>query len=87
MTERIEFKETVTTDPVTNKRRNAVAVIRDGQQVAMVGDGDRLKRALSLSLEDIEYIVNNFVKIMDREPTPNERKFWRALLDFKRGQS
>lgn len=87
MTERIEFKETVTADPVTNKKQNAVAVIRDGQQVALVGDGDRLKRALSLTLKDVEYIVNNFARIMNREPTPNEREFWRALLDFKRGQS
>ena len=35
MTDRIEFEETVITDPITNKRRDYVALIRDGRQVAL----------------------------------------------------
>jgi hypothetical protein len=31
MTKRIEFEETVITDPVTKKKSNAVAVIRNGR--------------------------------------------------------
>lgn len=83
---RIEFEETKITDPVTNKETDAVAVIRNGQQVALLPEADRLRRALSLPLEEIEYIVNNFMKLMNREPTPDEREFWKAVLDFKRSQ-
>jgi len=87
MTERIEFEETKITDPVTKKERDGVAVIRNGRQVAVLREADRLRRALSLPLEEIEYIVNNFTRIMKRQPTPDEREFWKAVFDFKRGQS
>ena len=86
MTERIEFKEIVITDPVTNKKRDAVAVIRNGRQVALLPEADRLRRALNLPLEEIEYIVDNFVKIMNRQPTNDESEFWKAVLDFKRSR-
>ena len=83
MTERIEFEQVRITDPVTNKQRDAVAVIRNGHQVALLPEADRLRRALSLPLEEIEHIVNNFTRIMNREPTHDEREFWKAVLDFK----
>jgi len=86
MTERIEFKEIVITDPVTNKKRDAVAVIRNGRQVALLPEADRLRRALNLPLEETEYIVDNFVKIMNRQPTNDESEFWKAILDFKRSR-
>ena len=86
MTERIEFEEVKITDPVTKKERDAVAVIRNGRQVALLPEADRLTRALSLPLETIEHIVNNFTRIMNREPTQDEREFWKAVLDFKRSQ-
>ena len=87
MTERIEFEETKITDPETKQSRDAVAVIRNGRLVAVLPEADRLRRALNLPLEEIEYIVNNFAGIMNRDPTNDEREFWKAVLDFKRGQS
>lgn len=86
MTERIEFEEVVITDPITTKRSDAVVVIRDGRQVAQLPEADRLRRALGLPLQEVEDIVNNFSIIMGREPTADEREFWRAILDFKRSQ-
>jgi len=86
MTERIEFEEVVVTDPVTKSKSDAVAVIRNGRQVALLPEADRLRRALSLPLEETEYIVDNFVKIMGRQPTNDESEFWKAVLDFKRSQ-
>jgi hypothetical protein len=83
---RIKFKETTITDPQTNRDRDAVAVIRNGRQVAILPEADRLRRALSLSLADIEYIVNHFPEIMNRPPTQDEREFWRAVLEYKRSQ-
>lgn len=87
MTERIEFEEVVVTDPVTQEKSDAVAVIRNGRQVALLPEADRLRRALNLPLEEIENIVDNFVKIMGRQPTNDESEFWKAVLDFKRSQS
>lgn len=84
---RIEFEETKITDPLTKKERDGVTVIRNGRQVALLPEVDRLRRALALPLEDIEHIVDNFVRIMNREPTRDEREFWKAVLDFKRSQS
>jgi len=86
MPERIEFEEIMITDPATKKQSNAVSVIRDGRQVALLPEADRLRRALNLPLEEIEYIVDNFVKIMNRQPTNDESEFWRAVLDFKRSR-
>lgn len=85
-TESIEFEETIITDPITNKSRDAIAVIRNGRQVALLPEVDRLRRALSLTLEEIEYTVGNFTRLMNREPTPDEKEFWKAVLDFKRSE-
>ena len=85
MAERIEFEEVRIADTVTNKERDGVAVIRNGRQVALLPEADRIRRALGLPLEEVEYIVDNFTKIMNREPTPDEREFWRAVLEYKRG--
>lgn len=87
MTERIEFEEVRITDPVTKKERDGVAVIRNGRQVALLPEADRLRRALALPLEEIEHIVDNFARIMNRGPTRDEREFWKAVLDFKRSHS
>ena len=84
---KVEFKETFVTNPVTKKRRDAIAVIRNGRQVALLPEADRLRRALSLTPEEIEYTLNNFTRLMNRKPTPDEREFWMAVLDFKRSQS
>ena len=86
MTERIEFEEIVITDPATNKKSDAVAVIRNGRQVALLPEADRLRRALNLPLEEIEYIVDNFVKILNRQPTNDDSEFRQAVLDFKRSR-
>jgi hypothetical protein len=87
MTERIEFEELMITDPITKRKWDAVAVIRNSHQVALLPEADRLRRALELPLEEIEHIVDNFTRIMNRQPTPDESEFWKAVFDFKRGQS
>ena len=84
MTERIEFEEVVITDPSTKRRSDAVVVMRDGRQVAMLPEADRLRRALALPVDEVDDIVNNFSDIMGREPTTDEKEFWRAVLDHKR---
>jgi len=84
---RIKFEETTITDPQTNRDRDAVSVIRNGRQVALLPEADRLRRALNLSLEDIEHIVNHFRELMNRPPTQDEREFWRAVLEYKRSQT
>lgn len=61
-----------------------MAVFRNGRQVALLPEADRLRRALSLSLGEIENIVKNFPTIMNRQPTPDEKEFWRAVFDYKR---
>ena len=86
MAKRIKFEETKITDPLTKKERDGIAVIRNGRQVALLPEADRLRRALNLSLEEIEHIVNNFPMIMNRQPTRDEREFWKAVLDFKHSQ-
>lgn len=83
---RIEFKEAKITDPLTKEERDGVAVIRNGHQVALLPEADRLRRALALPLEEIENIMDNFTRIMNREPTRDEREFWKAVRDFKRSQ-
>ncbi len=52
----------------------------------MLPEADRLRRALNLTVEDIKEIVDNFSEIMNRQPTRDEREFWKAVLDFKRSQ-
>jgi len=86
MAERIEFEKVIITNPITNKKHDAVGVIRNGRPVAFLPEWDRLTRALVLPLEEIEHIVNDFPVIMNREPTRDEREFWKAVLDFKRSQ-
>jgi len=83
---RIYFKETTITDPQTNRDRDAVAVIRNGHQVAVLPELDRLRRALNLSIDEIEHIVNNFRELMNRQPTRDEKEFWRAVLEYKRSR-
>ena len=87
MAKRIKFEETKITDPLTKKERDGVAVIRNGRQVALLPEADRLRRALALPLGEIEHIVNDFPVIMNRQPTQDEKEFWKAVLDFKRSQS
>jgi hypothetical protein len=87
MTERIEFEETEITNPETNQSRDAIAVIRDGRQVAVLPEIDRLRRAMNLPVEEIEHIVDHFTQIMNREPTNDEKEFWRAVLDYRYSQS
>ena len=86
MVKRIEFEAVIITDPVTRKQRDAVAVIRNGRQVALLPEADRLRRALNLPLKEIEHIVNYFPIIMNREPTSDEKEFWKAVLDYKRNR-
>ena len=88
MADKIEFKELAVNDPVTKQKKgDAIAVIRNGYQVALLPEADRLRRALDLPLEEIEHIANNFRSIMKREPSGDEKEFWKAVLDFKRSQS
>jgi hypothetical protein len=87
MTEQIEFREVVTIDPITSKKSDAIAVIRNGRQVAQLPEAARLRRALDAPTHEVEDIVGHFSIIMRREPTGDEREFWRAVLDFKRSQS
>ena len=84
MTERIGFEKVIITDPATNKKSDAVAVIRNERRVALLPEVDRLRRALNLPLEEIKGIVGNFTGIMNREPTSDEKEVWQAILDFKR---
>ena len=86
MTDRIEFQERVFTDPLTNKKWDAVAVIRNGHQVALLPEANRLKRALALPLNEIECTFKDFSAIMGREPTKDEKEFWKAVLDYKRSR-
>jgi hypothetical protein len=83
MAERIEFKEIMITDPVTKKQSNAVSVIRNGRQVALILEAERVKRALSLSREEVEYIVDNLAEKTNGQPSSDMSEFWKAVLDFK----
>ncbi len=83
---RIKFEETTITDPQTNRDRDAVAVIRNGRQVALLPEADRLRRALNLSFGDVEHIVSHFQELMNRPPSQDEQEFWKAVLEYKRGQ-
>ncbi len=85
--EKIEFRETFIEDPVTKEKQDAIAVIRDGRQVALLPEADRLRRALNLSLNEIEDTLKSFSTIMGRESAHDEREFWKAVLSYKRNQS
>ena len=63
MADKIEFKELAVNNPVTKQKKgDAIAVIRNGYQVALLPEADRLRRALGLPLEEIEHIVNKLHK-------------------------
>ena len=84
--EQVEFEKVALIDPHTKEKRDAVAVIRNGHQVAILPEFDRLTRALSQPLETICQTLHGFRAIMGRQPTHDEREFWQAVLEFKRGQ-
>jgi hypothetical protein len=82
----VEFKEVPDEDPITKQKKgDAIVVIRDGHQVAVLPEADRLRRALNLSVDEINDTLSNFSSIMGREPTSDEREFWKAVLDYKSG--
>ena len=83
MSEEIRFETVTIKDDMSSRPRDAIAVIRDGRQVAVLPEADRLNRALSLPVEEIEFILNNLGELLNREPTPAEREFWRAIFDFR----
>ena len=87
MGKRIKFEERKITDLVTKKERDGIAVIRNGRQVALLPEADRLRRALALPLKEIQHIIDNFPAIMNRQPTSDEKEFWRAVFDYKRNHS
>ncbi|MDD4985339.1 MAG: hypothetical protein PHQ43_06050 [Dehalococcoidales bacterium] len=82
--ENIGFSEIVITDASTNRKWDAVEVTRGGRRVAVIPEAARLRRAMKLSLEEVEEILNDFAKIVKREPTIDETEFWKAVRDFKR---
>lgn len=82
----IKFNEIVFTDPLTNRKCDGVEVIRAGRQVAVIRESARLGRAMSLSLEEVEDIIDNFTAMVNREPTNDEKEFWKAVRDFKHSQ-
>jgi hypothetical protein len=83
--EEIEFKKVILKDPETNlDKGDAIVVIRDGQPVAQLPEADRLRRALNLSIDEIEENIINFPAIMGRQPTENEKEFWKAVASYKR---
>lgn len=86
MSAEIHFETVTLKGDTPGQRRDGVAVIRDGHQVAVLPEAARLDRALRLPLEEIEYIVNNLRELLKRDPSPDEREFWRAVLDFRRSQ-
>jgi len=53
----------------------------------LLPEADRLRRALNLSLSDVEHIVGHFQELMNRPPTQDEQEFWKAVLEYKRGQT
>ena len=67
MMEDIEFQKITLKDPETNlDKGDAVVVLRDGRQVAQLPEADRLRRALNLSLPEIEETIRDFAAIMGR---------------------
>jgi hypothetical protein len=85
--EEIEFQKVRLQDPETNfDKGDAIVVIRSGRQVAQLPEADRLRRALNLSLQEIEETIHTFASIMGRQPTKDEKEFWKAVADYKRSQ-
>lgn len=84
MSEEIRFETVTIKGDTPGRDRDGVAVIRGGRQVAVLPEADRLNRALGQPLEEIEYIAKNLRELLEREPTRDEREFWRAVLDLRR---
>jgi hypothetical protein len=87
MNDEIRFEIVNIKSELPGKDRDGVAVIRHGRQVAALPEADRLKRALRLPLEEIEHIAYNLPELLQRDPTPDEEEFWRAVLDFRQSQN
>ncbi|MBC8512177.1 MAG: hypothetical protein H8D32_04265 [Dehalococcoidia bacterium] len=87
MSQEIRFETITMKDDTSGKDIDGVAVIRGGHRVSVLPDADRLNRALSLPLEEIEHVANNLRELLNRDPTADEREFWRAILDFRRSQN
>lgn len=83
MAEDIEFVKREKIDEATNRRYDEIVVLRGGHEVAALPEADRLERALALPLEEASWIATHFEEIMGREPTSDEREFWRAVADYK----
>lgn len=81
------FEKRIRLDPKTNRKRDEVAVIRDGREVAALPDPSRLDRAMNLPLEEAAWVARNFREIMHRDPTRDEIEFWHALVDYKRAHA
>ena len=87
MSEEIRFETITIKGRVPSQDRDGIAVIRGGRQVAVLPEADRLRRALSQPLEEIEHIATNLHELLKRDPTTDEREFWRAVLDYRRTRS
>jgi hypothetical protein len=91
MSEEIRFETITIKGGKLSQDGDGIAVIRGGHQVAVLPEADRLSRALKLPLEEIEYTATNLRtmmrRVVNRDPTPDEEEFWRAVLDFRRGQN
>jgi len=83
MGEEVSFEIVDIEDEVPGLKRDGVAVIRNGSCVAVLPEADRLRRALSLPIEEIEYIFKNLQVVTGREPTQDEQEFWKAILEYK----
>ena len=85
--EQIKFQKVTFKDSETKlDKGDAIVVLRDGRQVAQLPEADRLRRALNLSLEEIEETIRDFTEIMGRKPTKDEKEFWMAVADYKHNQ-
>lgn len=83
MIEKIEFVKRETIDLAIGRKGDEVVVLRGGREVAALPEADRLEMALALPLEEVRWIAAHFKEIMRREPTSDEREFWRAVADYK----
>jgi hypothetical protein len=83
----IRFEKRNRVDERTNRKMDEVAVIRDGREVAVLPEADRVDRAMGLSLDEASWIARNFEEIMHREPSGAEQEFWRAVVDYKRSRT
>jgi hypothetical protein len=81
--EKVSFEIVDIEDDVPGLKRDGVAVIRDGNCVAVLPEADRLRRALSLPIDEIEYIARNLREVTGRDPTQDEWEFWKAILEYK----